>query len=125
MSYLVFARKFRPQTFDELIGQDAIATTLKNAILKKRVAQSFLFTGSRGVGKTSTARILAKALNCEKGPAPEPCNECSICEEITAGISLDVFEIDGASNTGVENVQELREGVAYLPTEGRHKVYII
>src|SRR3989338_8696899 len=100
--YLVFARKFRPQTFGEVIGQEPIATTLRNAITKNRVAQSFLFTGPRGVGKTSTARILAKALNCQKGPSAEPCNKCLACDEITRGISLDVLEIDGASNRGIE-----------------------
>ncbi|OGX03979.1 MAG: DNA polymerase III, subunit gamma and tau [Omnitrophica bacterium RIFCSPLOWO2_12_FULL_50_11] len=125
MSYLVFARKFRPQTFDDVIGQEPIVTTLKNAILKNRVAQSFLFTGSRGVGKTSTARILAKALNCEKGPTPTPCNQCSICEEITEGSSLDILEIDGASNRGIDEIRALRDGVKFKPTRGRYKIYII
>lgn len=125
MSYLVFARKFRPQTFDEIVGQEAIATTLKNAISKGRVAQSFLFTGSRGVGKTSTARILAKALNCEKGPTATPCNKCPSCEEVTNGSSLDVLEIDGASNRGIEEIRGLRENVKFKPATGRFKVYII
>ena len=124
-SYLVFARKFRPQTFEEVIGQEPITTTLKNAIEKERVAQSFLFTGSRGVGKTSTARILAKALNCEKSPTTEPCNQCISCEEITRGTSLDILEIDGASNRGIEEIRTLRENVKFKPTHGRYKVYII
>src|SRR3989338_4368422 len=124
-SYLVFARKFRPQTFEEVIGQEPITTTLKNAIEKKRVAQSFIFTGSRGVGKTSTARILAKALNCEKSPTTEPCNQCISCEEITRGTSLDILEIDGASNRGIEEIRTLRENVKFKPTHGRYKVYII
>src|SRR3989338_6405581 len=124
-SYLVFARKFRPQTFEEVIGQEPITTTLKNAIEKKRVAQSFLFTGSRGVGKTSTARILAKALNCEKSPTTEPCNQCISCEEITRGTSLDILEIDGASNRGIEEIRTLRENVKFKPTHGHYKVYII
>lgn len=125
MSYLVFARKFRPQTFAEVIGQEPITTTLKNAIAKGRIAQSFLFTGSRGVGKTSTARIFAKALNCEKGPAPEPCNKCATCEEITRGSSLDILEIDGASNRGIDEIRNLRENVKFKPAHGRYKVYII
>ncbi|OGW80753.1 MAG: DNA polymerase III, subunit gamma and tau [Omnitrophica bacterium RIFCSPLOWO2_12_FULL_44_17] len=125
MSYLIFARKFRPQTFDEIIGQEPVAETLKNAILKNRVAQSFLFTGSRGVGKTSTARILAKSLNCEKGPTPTPCNQCTACTEITGGSSLDVLEIDGASNRGIEEIRNLRENVKFKPVTGRYKVYII
>ncbi len=125
MSYLVFARKFRPQTFDEVIGQEPITTTLKNAISKNRIAQSFLFTGSRGVGKTSTARIFAKALNCEKGPATNPCNQCSICQEITQGNSLDILEIDGASNRGVDEIRNLRENVKFKPARARFKIYII
>ncbi|MBI4372460.1 MAG: DNA polymerase III subunit gamma/tau [Candidatus Omnitrophica bacterium] len=124
-NYLIFARKFRPQTFDEVVGQEPITTTLKNAISKGRIAQSFLFTGSRGVGKTSTARIFAKALNCEKGPSPTPCNQCSICEEITQGISLDILEIDGASNRGIDEIRNLRENVKFKPARGRYKVYII
>jgi DNA polymerase-3 subunit gamma/tau len=124
-NYLVFARKFRPQAFEEIVGQEPIATTLKNAISKNRIAQSFLFTGPRGVGKTSTARILAKALNCENGPAAEPCNKCSACTEITNGNSLDVLEIDGASNRGIEEIRSLRENVKFKPASGRFKVYII
>ncbi len=125
MSYLVFARKFRPQTFDEVIGQEPIVTTLKNAISKNRIAQSFLFTGSRGVGKTSTARIFAKALNCEKGPTINPCNKCTICQEITQGISLDILEIDGASNRGVDEIRNLRDNVKFKPTRAKFKIYII
>ncbi len=125
MSYLVFARKFRPQTFDEVIGQEPITTTLKNAISKNRIAQSFLFTGSRGVGKTSTARIFAKALNCEKGPAPDPCNKCSICQEITQCTSLDILEIDGASNRGVDEIRNLRDNIKFKPARARFKIYII
>ena len=125
MSYLVLARKWRPQTFRDLIGQEHVSQTLKNAIDSGRVAHAFLFTGGRGVGKTSAARILAKTLNCEQGPGPEPCNACSTCEEITAGNSTDVFEIDGASNTGVDDIRELRDNVKYLPSRSRFKIFII
>lgn len=126
MSYLVLARRYRPQSFDELVGQEHVARSLKNAIETDRVAHAYLFTGVRGVGKTSAARILAKALNCESdGPRPDPCNKCTNCEEITKGSSVDVFEIDGASNTGVDDVRELREQVRYLPQSARTKVYII
>ena len=125
MSYLVLARKWRPQTFRDLIGQEHVSQTLKNAIDSGRVAHAFLFAGGRGVGKTSAARIMAKALNCEQGPAPEPCNRCSVCEEITAGTSVDVFEIDGASNTSVDDIRELRETVKYLPSRSRYKIFII
>lgn len=125
LSYLVLARKWRPQTFSDLIGQEHVCRTLKNAIESGRVAHAFLFTGARGVGKTSAARILAKALQCDRGPAPEPCNECPSCREITAGNSVDVFEIDGASNTGVEDIRELRENIKYLPSRCRFKIFII
>jgi DNA polymerase-3 subunit gamma/tau len=125
LSYLVLARKWRPQTFGDLIGQEHVCRTLQNAIESGRVAHAFLFTGARGVGKTSAARILAKALQCERGPAAEPCNVCPACEEITAGNSVDVFEIDGASNTGVEDIRELRENIKYLPSRCRFKIFII
>ncbi|TWJ16584.1 DNA polymerase III subunit gamma/tau [Geobacter argillaceus] len=125
MSYLVLARKWRPQTFDDLVGQEHITRTLANAIETGRIAHAFLFTGARGVGKTSSARIFAKALNCEMGPTPRPCNVCPSCTEITAGNSVDVFEIDGASNTGVDDIRELRENVKYLPSRSRYKIFII
>ena len=127
MSYLVLARKYRPQTFADLVGQEHVTRTLTNAINLNRIAHGYLFTGTRGVGKTTVARIFAKALNCESaaGPTPEPCGACVSCKEIAAGTSGDVFEIDGASNTGVDDVRELRENVKYLPARGRYKVYII
>ena len=125
MSYQVLARKWRPQTFDEMVGQEFIARTLKNAVREGRVAHAFLFTGSRGVGKTSAARILAKCLNCSRGPTPDPCNDCPSCKEITEGRSLDVYEIDGASNTSVDDIRELRENVKYLPGSGKRRIYII
>ncbi|WP_224984166.1 DNA polymerase III subunit gamma/tau [Geomonas agri] len=125
MSYLVLARKWRPQTFSDLVGQEHVSQTLKNAIDGGRVAHAFLFTGARGVGKTSSARILAKALNCESGLTVEPCNTCSTCLEITDGNSVDVFEIDGASNTGVDDIRELRDNIKYLPSRSRYKIFII
>ncbi|MDY0301029.1 MAG: DNA polymerase III subunit gamma/tau [Trichlorobacter sp.] len=125
MSYVVLARKYRPQTFAELTGQEHVSRTLQNAINSGRVAHAFLFTGARGVGKTSAARILAKALNCISGPAAEPCNSCHICQEITNCTSTDVLEIDGASNTGVDDVRELRDNSRYLPSQSRYKIYII
>ncbi|MBI1921350.1 MAG: DNA polymerase III subunit gamma/tau [Geobacter sp.] len=125
MSYLVLARKWRPQTFRDLIGQEHVSQTLQNAITSGRVAHAFLFTGARGVGKTSSARILAKALTCEQGPTIEPCNACPACQEITNGTSVDVFEIDGASNTSVDDIRELREGIKYLPSRLRYKIFII
>ena len=125
MSYLVLARKWRPQTFGDLVGQEHVSQTLKNAIDGGRVAHAFLFTGARGVGKTSSARILAKALNCESGMSVEPCNVCSACLEITEGNSVDVFEIDGASNTGVDDIRELRDNIKYLPSRSRYKIFII
>ncbi|KAB0671418.1 DNA polymerase III subunit gamma/tau [Oryzomonas sagensis] len=125
MSYVVLARKYRPQTFSELTGQEHVSRTLQNAIDTGRVAHAFLFTGARGVGKTSSARILAKALNCEQGLTTEPCNVCPICKEITDGTSTDVFEIDGASNTGVDDVRDLRDNIKYLPSHSRYKIFII
>lgn len=125
MSYLVLARKYRPQTFHDLTGQEHVTLTLKNAIESGRVAHAFLFTGARGVGKTSSARILAKTLNCEKGPTTEPCNVCPACREITDGTSVDVMEIDGASNNGVDEIRELRDSVKYLPSNSRYKIFII
>jgi len=124
-SYLVLARKWRPQVFEEVMGQKHITQTLQNAISQKRVAHAFLFTGARGVGKTSTARILAKALNCEKGPKINPCNQCANCQEITNGSSMDVIEIDGASNRGIDEIRELRENVRYTPAKSHYKIYII
>jgi len=124
-SYEVLARKYRPQSFSELTGQEHVSRTLQNAIDSGRVAHAFLFTGARGVGKTSTARILAKTLNCERGVTHEPCNVCPLCIEITKGTSTDVFEIDGASNNGVEDVRELRDSIKYLPSHSRYKIIII
>ncbi len=125
MSYQVFARKYRPQTFDDLVGQAHVTRTLKNAVEQNRLAHAYLFVGPRGIGKTSTARILAKALNCVNGPTITPCGVCDSCKEITAGNSLDVLEIDGASNNGVEQVRELRDNVRYAPSKGHFKIYII
>jgi len=125
VSYQVFARKYRPQTFDDLVGQAHVTRTLKNAVEQNRLAHAYLFVGPRGIGKTSTARILAKALNCVNGPTVEPCGVCDSCKEITAGNSLDVLEIDGASNNGVEQVRELRDNVRYAPSKGHFKIYII
>ncbi len=124
-SYLVLARKWRPQLFEEVVGQRHITQTLQNAISQKRVAHAFLFTGARGVGKTSSARILAKALNCEKGLRTNPCNECATCQEVTHGTSMDVIEIDGASNRGIDEIRELKENVRYTPAKSRYKIYII
>ena len=125
VSYLVLARKWRPTTFDEVIGQAHVTQTLKNAIELNRVAHALLFTGSRGIGKTTCARILSKALNCENGPTTTPCGVCPSCLEITGGTSVDVFEIDGASNNSVEQIREIRESVKFMPAKGRRKVYII
>ncbi len=125
MSYLVLARKYRPQTFDQVIKQEHVTQTLTNAISAGRVAHAILFSGPRGTGKTTVARILAKAMNCKDGPVPVPCNECRSCKEITAGNAVDVFEIDGASNNSVDQIRELRENVKYMPAHSRYKIYII
>jgi DNA polymerase-3 subunit gamma/tau len=125
MSYSVIARKWRPQTFDDVIGQDPIIKTLKNSIELKRIHHSFIFAGLRGTGKTSTARIFAKALNCENGPTAQPCLKCTQCLEITKGNDIDVFEIDAASNKGVDDIRNLKEIVQYPPTRDRYKIFII
>jgi DNA polymerase-3 subunit gamma/tau len=125
VSYEVFARKYRPQTFDDLVGQTHVSRTLKNAVAQNRLAHAYLFVGPRGIGKTSTARILAKSLNCVKGPTVTPCGVCDNCREIAAGNSLDVIEIDGASNNSVEDVRQLRDNVRYAPAKGRYKIYLI
>jgi len=122
---MVLARKWRPLQFDDLIGQEHVSQTLKNAITADRVHHAFLFTGARGVGKTSAARIFAKALNCAEGPTVTPCGVCPSCVEITASRGIDVFEIDGASNTGVDDIRELRENIRYLPSSSRYKIFII
>jgi len=125
VSYRVFARKYRPQTFAEVVGQDHITRTLQNGVSANRLAQAYLFVGPRGIGKTSTARILAKALNCVDGPTTTPCGVCDACREIADGRSLDVIEIDGASNNGVENIRDLRDNAAYAPARGPYKIYLI
>jgi len=125
VSYRVFARKYRPQTFEEVVGQEHITRTLQNAISAGRVAQAYLFVGPRGIGKTSSARILAKALNCVQGPTPTPCGVCDSCREIADGRNLDVLEIDGASNNSVDNIRDLRDGAAYAPSRGPYKIYLI
>ena len=125
MSYLALARKYRPADFDNIISQHHITSTLKNAVKSGRISHAYLFCGPRGTGKTTTARVLAKALNCEKGPTPEPCGVCNSCKEIAQGSSPDVFEIDAASNRGIDDIRELRENVRYSPVGGKSKIYII
>ncbi len=125
MTYLIYARKYRPKTFEEMIGQKPVVQTLQNAIKNDRVAQAYIFSGMRGVGKTTAARILAKALNCQQGPTPTPCNKCEFCKAINEDRSVDVLEIDGASNRGIDEVRSLREGVKYRPLHSRYKVIII
>ncbi|KKL28870.1 hypothetical protein LCGC14_2370810, partial [marine sediment metagenome] len=125
MSYLVLARKWRPQTFGDLIGQEPIVRVLKNSIEQDKLAHAYVFSGPRGVGKTSTARILAKSLNCAHGPTHDPCGKCDSCNSIANLSSVDVIEIDGASNNSVDNIRDLRERVKYAPSSSKFKVYII
>lgn len=125
MSYMVIARKWRPKTFDEIVGQPHVSKTLKNAIANNRIAHAYLFAGTRGIGKTTTARVMAKALNCVDGPTPEPCNQCIECKEISSGRAIDVIEIDGASNRGIDEIRDLRERAIYAPSRGKYKIYII
>src|SRR3954468_2545081 len=126
MSYQVIARKWRPQKFDDVVGQQAVTGTLRNALSSNRLAQAFVFAGPRGVGKTTTARILARALNCEKGPTPDPCGVCEACVEIAEGRDMDVLEIDAATHTQVENVREvIVSGLGIMPVRDRFKVFII
>src|SRR3982074_747062 len=123
--YQVIARKYRPQTFAELIGQEHVRTTIENAIAQKRIAHGYIFAGQRGTGKTTVARILARCLNCIEGPTTKPCGKCASCLEITGGNTVDVIEIDAASNRGINEMRELRENVRYRPARDRYKVFIV
>jgi DNA polymerase-3 subunit gamma/tau len=125
MNYVVTARKWRPQTFEEIVGQEHISKTIKNAIVNNRIAHAYLFAGPRGVGKTTTARILAKALNCKDNKNGEPCNNCDNCKAFNSSQSIDIIEIDGASNRRIEEIRALREAVKYSPTSGKYKIFII
>ena len=125
MSYTALYRKFRPDNFEDVKGQDHIVTTLKNQIKSNRIGHAYLFTGTRGTGKTSVAKIFAKAVNCEHTVDGSPCGECSVCKAIASGASMNVIEIDAASNNGVDNIREIVDEVSYSPTEGKYKVYII
>ena len=123
--YVVVARRYRPQGFEDLVGQDMVSQALSNAIDTDRVGHAYLFTGARGVGKTSTARILSKALNCQQGPSPTPCHQCDICQTIATGEDVDVLEIDGASNRGIDEIRQLRSNINVRPSRSRYKIYII
>src|SRR5690606_38219228 len=125
MTYRALDRGWRPQTFSDIVGQQHVTRTLQNALRQQRFSHAYLFSGPRGTGKTSAAKVMAKAVNCEQGPAPEPCNACEACQQITNGSILDVVEIDAASNRGIEEIRDLRDKVKYAPTEVRTKVYII
>src|SRR5438552_2453781 len=123
--YQVIARKYRPQTFAELIGQDHVRTTLENAITQRRIAHGYIFSGQRGTGKTTVARIMARCLNCDQGPTATPCGVCPSCLEIASGSAMDVIEIDAASNRGINEMRELRENVRFRPARDRYKVFIV
>jgi len=125
MAYIALYRKYRPQTFTDVVGQHQVSDTLMRAIREDKVAHAYLFAGPRGTGKTSMAKIFARAINCEHGPTDHPCNECSACKSILSGQSMDVLEIDAASNRGIDEVRALRESVKFMPVEGRKKVFII